>query len=311
MAEAGPVVIDKPGIYNLPADVYHRDPVPGGSLSSTGARKLLPPSCPALFKHWLDTGDEPKAAWDIGTAAHKLVLGVGPELVRIDADEWRTKAVKEEVAAVRARGAVPLRPADWDTVHAMAAKLREHPVATALFTPRGRPDVGPDGAGQAEVTVVWQDQRTGVWCRALIDYLPYFTLHRDGQPAVAPAYPGRLLLPDYKSGRSAAPDKLGRTIADFGYHVQLAWYLMGLRAVGYARDDAQALLVVQETRPPYLVTVCQPDRDAMLLGALRCRQALDVYAECTASGRWPGYADDVVLAELPPWETRELDGAVW
>jgi hypothetical protein len=161
------------------------------------------------------------------------------------------------------------------------------------------------------VTVIWQDQQTGVWCRALIDYLPYFTLHGAGQPATAPAYPGRLLVPDYKTGRSAAPDKLGRTIAEWGYYVQMAWYLMGLRAVGYAREDTQALLVFQETRAPYLVTVCQPNQDAMRLGAIRCRQALDVYAECKASGRWPGYSDDVVLVELPPWETRELEGQIW
>jgi len=34
-----------PGIYSgVPAEVYHRAPVPGGSLSSTGARQLLPPT---------------------------------------------------------------------------------------------------------------------------------------------------------------------------------------------------------------------------------------------------------------------------
>lgn len=38
--------ITEPGVYDLPAEVYHADPVEGGSLSSTGARKLLPPSCP-------------------------------------------------------------------------------------------------------------------------------------------------------------------------------------------------------------------------------------------------------------------------
>ncbi len=28
------------GVYDIPADVYHADPVEGGSLSSTGARTL-------------------------------------------------------------------------------------------------------------------------------------------------------------------------------------------------------------------------------------------------------------------------------
>jgi hypothetical protein len=278
-----------PGVYDLPIEAYHADPVPGGSLSSTGARLLLPPSCPALFKHWRDAGEETKHAWDIGHAAHKLVLGVGPELVRIDADEWRTNAVKAEVAAIRERGAVPLRPVDFDTVHAMAEALREHPFAGKLFQP---------GAGRAEQTLIWQDSQTGVWCRALLDWLE--------EPSGR-----RFLLRDYKSGRSASPDKLGRIIADFGYHVQLGFYLAGCRALNLAGDDAEALLVVQETRPPYLVTVAQPDPTAMRLGAIRVREAIDLFAECVKDDRWPGYADDVVPAELPPWETKELRAEVW
>jgi hypothetical protein len=313
-----PATITGPGIYRIPPDEYHARP----ELSSTGVRRLLPPSCPALFKLWRDQGDEPKKAWDIGSAAHKLVLGVGPQLVVVEGDGklgpevWNTDKVRARVAEVRKAGGVPLKPSEFQTVTAMAEALRAHPVASALFTPRGGvPDLGPDGTGEAEITVIWRDSRTGVDCRALIDYLPYFTLvDVDGQPAHAPAYPGRLLIPDYKTtGKEfgASPDAIGRAMSDRGYYVQMAWYLMGLRAVGYARENTQPLLVVQETRPPYLVTVAQPDRDAMKLGEIRCRQALDLFAECTRSGRWRGYSDEVVLAELPRWETRELDGVVW
>jgi hypothetical protein len=42
-------VITQPGVYDLPADVYHADPVPpelGGSLSSSGAKLLLPRPAP-------------------------------------------------------------------------------------------------------------------------------------------------------------------------------------------------------------------------------------------------------------------------
>lgn len=283
------LVIQQPGVYSIPAEAYHADPVPGGSLSSTGARKLLPPSCPALFKHWRDHGQPPKAEFDFGHAAHCLVLGEGPELVVVDRDRWDTKEVKAEVAAIRERGAVPLKRADYDHVVAMAKALREHPFAGKLFEP---------GSGRAEQTLVWRDGPTGVMCRALLDWLPEPT-------------GGRFLLRDYKSGRSAAPDRLGRTIADFGYHVQLRFYLAGCQTLGLAGEDAEALLVVQETTAPYLVTVSQPDRTAMRLGAIRVREALRLYAQCTRENRWPGYADEVVVTELPPWETRELDGQVW
>jgi hypothetical protein len=308
-----------PGVYLIPPEEYFARP----ELSSTAIRHLLPPSCPALFKQWREDGDEPKKAWDIGSAAHKLVLGVGPELEIVEGDGklgpevWNTDKVRAKVTSVRERGAVPLKPSEHATVHAMAAALRAHPIASALFTPRGKPDLGYDGgAGEAEVTVIWQDERTGVRCKALVDYVPYFSVvDGKGQPAKTPAMPSsRRLIPDYKTTGieyGASPEKINKAMADRGYFIQMAWYLMGLRAVGWAREDTEALLVVQETRKPYLVTVAQPDPTAMRMGAIRCRQALDLFAECVRDNHWPGYSDDVVLAELPPWETRELNGAVW
>jgi hypothetical protein len=281
-----------PDVYDMPVDTYHADPVPGGSLSSTGARKLLSPSCPAHFKQWLDDGQETKRAWDIGHAAHKLVLGAGPKLELVDKARWDTNEVKAKLAAIRERGDVPLKKPDFDTVEEMAAAIRRHPVASALFDP---------ATGQPERALIWRDPQTGVMCRALVDFLRH--------PG-----PGRFLLPDYKSTGTkygASPDKIGRTIADFGYHLQLAFYLMGCRALGLAGEDAEALLVIQETAKPYLVTVAQPDPTAMRMGAIYARRAIDLFAECRKSGEWPGYSDDVVLAELPPWETKELKGEVW
>jgi hypothetical protein len=279
-----------PGVYQMPEAQYHADPVPGGSLSSTGARKLLPPSCPALFAYWRENGQPPRDVFDFGGAAHQLVLGAGAPIVEVHADDWRTKAAREQRDAARADGAIPLLSADLEVVKAMAEALRSHPTASALFQA---------GTGRPEQVLVWQDQASGVKCRAMVDWLPDPTPGR------------RLLLPDYKTCASAAPAKVERSIADYGYHVQGAWNLAGCRALGLADERAEFLLVMQEKTPPYLVTVVQPDPTAMRIGEIRVREALRLYAECTASGRWPGYADDVVLAELPPWETRELDGAVW
>lgn len=286
-ALADRIEIDRPGVYDLPADVYHSDPVPGGSLSSTGARKLLAPSCPALFQYDREHGQPTRKVWEIGSAAHQLVLGTGPELVVVDRDRWDTSVVKAEVAEIRERGAIPLKKHEYDQVHAMAAALRAHPFAGHLFE---------QGTGKPEQTLVWQDPATGVRCRAMLDWLPF-------------AIPGqRLVVPDYKTCLSAEPDKFARAMADHGYHIQLAWYLAGVRALGLGDERTVGLLVAQEKTAPYLVTVIQPDPAAMQMGELRMRQALRLYAECTASGRWPGYSDDVVMAELPPWETRELEG---
>jgi len=40
-AAVGGIQVTAPGVYDIPAEAYHADPVPGGSLSASGARDLL------------------------------------------------------------------------------------------------------------------------------------------------------------------------------------------------------------------------------------------------------------------------------
>lgn len=287
-----------PGVYpDVPADVYHADPVPGGSLSSTGARRLLPPSCPALFAYERANPPAPKATFDLGHAAHKLVLGVGPELVVVPGARWDTNVAKAKVAEVREAGGIPLKQDAYDQVQEMAAKLREHPTAMALLHPAGKP----------EQSLFWTDPETGVACRARIDWLPYFTVQRDGQPAMPPAYPSRLIVPDYKTCVSAAPDDLQKAIHQHGYHQQADFYLRGIRVLFPDLVPPKFVFICQEKTPPYLVTVCEPDPFAMRIGAHLNRQALLTYRECTESGRWPGYTDDVAMISLPGWVERQYE----
>jgi PDDEXK-like uncharacterized protein DUF3799 len=280
--DAPPVRVTEPGlITGLPEDAYHADPVPAGSLSHSGAKQLLPPSCPALF-FWHQDHPRQKKEWDFGTAAHKLVLHSGPEIVVVDADSWRTNAAKEAAKEARERGAVPLLAKDWAEAQQMADAIRCHPIAGALLDP---------ATGQPEVSAFWQDDDTGTWCRCRYDFLP----HDDG---------GRLLLVDYKSAASASPEKFRKAAADHGYHIQDAWYSGAARVLGLD-DDPAFLFVVQEKTPPYLVSVVQLDEPARRAGAAAGRKAIGIYQDCVASGEWPGYCDDVELISLPPWATRE------
>lgn len=283
------VRITQPGVYDIPAEAYHRDPVPGGSLSSSGARKLLPPSCPALFKHWLDEGQETSKAMDLGSAAHLEVLGTGPELVVVDAKDWKTKTAQQQAAQARARGALPLLTHQHTKVQEMAEALRQHPLASRLLDPL---------LGKTEQTLVWLDAEFGVWRRAMLDYLPLLDRRR------------RLIIPDYKTCESAAPDDLPRHIHRYSYHQQGDWYLDGARALGLPSAGPPAfVLIFQETERPYLITVVELDDEAQEIGRTRNRKAIDLYRTCTASGRWPGYDDDVVRLGLPTWAVyQHIDG---
>lgn len=266
-----------PGVYDdLPAEAYHADP----ALSSTGARALLPPGCPAKFHHEQLHGRPSKREFDLGTAAHRLVLGDGPDLVCMDYDDWRTKAARAEADEVRAAGGLPLLPAEYDQVQAMADAIRTHPVAGPLFTP---------GTGRPEVSLFWEDRATGVRRRARVDWLR------------EPVAGRRLVVTDYKTTRSAAPTAIERAVAEYGYHQQAAWYLDAVHACGLAPDGAAFVFVFQEKAPPYVVTVAELTPDALRKGAARNRAGLDIYRDCVASGRWPGYSDGVEHISLPVW----------
>lgn len=279
---AVPLVVDEPGVYDIPTEVYHADPVPGGSLSSSGARKLLPPSCPALYRYWADNPPEYRAEFSFGHAAHALVLGEGPELVVVDADDWRTKAARQARDEAHTAGLVPLLAHDHEVVVAMADALRAHPLAAALFAP---------GTGRAEQSLFWTDPDSEVRCRARLDWLRRPT-------------EGRLIVPDYKTTASADPDYLSRSMHQFGYNQQAAFYLDGVTALNLGPDPG-FVLVAQEKTPPYLVTVCEPDVEALTWGRTLNRKARDVYRDCTLTGRWPGYADTIVYLPLPPWAEKQ------
>lgn len=275
--------ITEPGVYDIPEDQYHADPVVGGSLSSTGSRMLLPPSCPAKFRYAMDhRGEEPSNRnFNLGNAAHQLVLGVGPELVAIEYDNYKKPAAQQARDAALAAGHVPLLPHEWEQVHEMAAAIKAHRISELL---------DPDTA-RCEITLVWRDELTGVMCRALVDCLQ----------------PGALV--DYKTTVCGDTEQLGRACDTFGYAQQADFYLSGARALGLADDNTPFVFVAQEKERPFLITPFQLDPTAMRIGRERNIRALNTYRHCTESDYWPGHVYDpneIAWVSLPPWvEKRE------
>jgi hypothetical protein len=279
------LVITEAGVYPyLPEDAYHADPVPGGSLSASGAKKLLPPSCPARYRHDQLYGQPPKQAFDQGTAAHKLVLGTGPQLVIIDEADWRGKKAREARDAARFEGHVPLLIAEFSEIQAMAAALRGHPIAGPLLDPEH---------GDAEQSLFWQDEAAGIWRRARLDYLPY--------PAGR-----RMLIADYKTCDKADTASIRKAIGNYGYHMSAAQYIDGVRALGLD-DDPAFVFVFQEKNPPYLVNVADLGDEDIQAGRDRMAAAAEIWRDCTTSGIWPGYSDyDITHISLPPWAVQPL-----
>lgn len=254
---------DPTGIHDgVPEAEYHSHPT---SLSVSGAKLML--KAPALFKY-RQTHPEHRDVFDFGSAAHATVLGVGAEIIVVDAEDWRTKVAREAKEAARAAGKAPLLKADYQRVLDMAAELEKVPLVKQLMKD-GRP----------EVSAFCEDERTGVMRRSRFDLLDDLVI-------------------DYKTAVSAERNTFGRSAATYGYHQQAAWYEeialdLGQKVRGF-------LFVVQEKTPPYLCNVIELVPSAVARGAELNRRALERYRDCVAADSWPGYfIDGIQTADIP------------
>jgi len=263
----------KPGlIFGMSDEDYHRDPVGGGSLSSTFAR-LLTEHVPAkAFERRKNR--KPTKAMNLGKAAHAHALGAGPELIVWEYD-GRTKEGKAERAEaadlLATEAAVAVTADERARILDMADALRSDAAVREILD-----------ACQAEVSAFWQEGP--VWLRARIDLL------RDVW-----AY-------DYKTTTDVTRRGFSKAMATYGYHQQSEFYQRGLKALGHRAGGAPMRFICQETEPPYLVQIHKPDDGAMWAASELNDRAIRVYADCKRTGVWPGY--DGLVAEptpLPAW----------
>jgi hypothetical protein len=261
-------------VLDLDEKEYHERP----EFSSTQARQML--DTPARYKYRLEHPQEHKDAFDLGTAVHAAVLGVGAPVAQLDFDSFRTKAAQEARDQARAWGQTPILAKDYAPIVAMKEAVLAHPVARSLFE--------QDGA--AEASVFSTDPETKIRSRARFDFLPEFESGRSD----------RVSAVDLKTtAKSAAPADFAKTAASFGYHIQQAHYLDALEwATGERIDFA---FVVVETAAPHLVAVHTLDEHFRDIGREEAARARELLAECRASGIWPGYAEEINTIAPPMW----------
>jgi hypothetical protein len=206
----------------------------------------------------------------------------GGEVVEVDAGGWQTKEARQARDAAYAAGNIPLLTKEVRVVERMYEATMAHPDCRTLFEP---------GTFTPELVIVWRDEPTGLMCRAMIDAVPHYGVH--------------MTMVDLKTKAGHAdPASVSTSMAKYSYHQQLAHYAAGCRAIGLA-DTITPVLVVCGKEPPH-VPLCRPvDAEAIEVGEICNRKALDLYAECTASGVWPGYDDpggERIPLTLPGWK---------
>lgn len=264
------------GIHEgVPADVYHRKEL---GVVNKGALDQLART-PQHYRAWLASDEQHETpALLFGRALHALVL----EPALFDREyakqpafgDLRTKAGKElrDGWIASHHGVTPVSAEDWEKLQAMRDSVMNHPVAGPLFT-----------GGQAEATAIWTDPRTGLLCKARMDY-----------------WRGDLcVIADLKTTEDASPSAFARSVVNYRYHVQQAHYTSGPQALGLGTP--QFVFVAIEKSPPHAVGIYMLDADAEARGHELRERNMDTLTECLQTDTWPGLPSAVNTLALPAY----------
>lgn len=258
-------------ITDLPAAEYHAT----DAISKHGLDAIH--RCPALYKYRKENPPEPTPAMRWGTLVHLAVLepdrfaaevAVAPEINR------RTNAGKAEWEAFCAEneGKEVLTAEEHTELCAIRDSVRSHPAAIRAL---GK-------SGLIEQSVFWD--RDGIQCRARPDYL----------------HPAGVIV-DLKTTDDASPGGFARSVANFRYHVQAAFYSDGLSAVQGPSAVKGFVFIAVEKKAPFLVGVYQADEAMLAAGRLAYEADIETFRQCLATDTWPGYGDTVLPLSLPKW----------
>jgi hypothetical protein len=273
------------GIHEgIPAARYHADPCEKPSLSSSLARVLI--------------NDSPRHAWaqhprlnpekiarertdsmDLGTLVHAILAGDKGGIEVGMFDDYRSKASRDWRDGVRATGATPVLEK-----HLHAAQ----PIADAIKASVGNGcDNGPFREGvraMSEAVAVWKEGDE--YCRALIDRLTFGDHTAD--------------LWDWKTTTDISNRAIEKTVANYGYATQLAFYLRGLRKLLPKIGQISASLAFVEVQPPHTVRRVYFSGEYMAHADREVTKAIRLWQHCMATGDWsdPRNGADLCL-ELP------------
>jgi hypothetical protein len=218
---------------------------------------------------------EPNAAMLLGSLTDWLLFSEGKDQRFAVAPrcDRRTKEGKEmwQRFADASIGKVVIDQEDLWKAEAMVQAIRRNQTAMALIS-----------GNQYQVPIVWEDEDTGVECKALLD-------------SVTP----KVTITDLKTTQNADWREFSRSCANFGYYMQAAYYIDAYKAA--TGEELPYTFIAVENTKPHAVAVYRLDDAAIEAGRQRYKDALSLYAECKKNGCWPAYPEHLQVLEMPGW----------
>jgi hypothetical protein len=297
-------MVTQNGAYRMSMNLYHSQRVcDGPSISSSGIRKIVAESPWHFWSQWEGNPDryedaEESAALILGKAAHALILGDEvfddhfvyvpdsaprrPTATQIKAYErtgkWSDAAIDGATFWAefdeRAKGRLELTEAQAKHIVKMAENIRKSPEAQAALI-----------GGMTEVSMIWQDEITGVWLKARPDVIP------DNGADFGDL---KTFAPRSKSIQRA----VHQAITDNGYALQMALAIMGAEVV-FGMTASECVLVMAQSNPPYTVTPVKLDQEALYWARVQVRHGIDTFARCLESNHWPMPVEGIMTYTLP------------
>ena len=275
------VAVIEQGVFpDMPMNEYLALP----ALSSGLCHTILSASpLHAWTESWLSPNRkrEDSSVMDIGTYAHALLLERGTDaLVVIEADDWRTKAAKEKRDQAHAEGKLPILAHKVEEVETMVREARGFINGDATHDPSEI--AGVFGRGKPELTITWTEGDAP--CKIRPDWLT----------------DDRSILLHYKTTKvSVQPESFSRTAINMGYDVAMAFYARPFWA------GTHHLILAQEQTAPYACKIFGLSNAQSEIAIRKVERALNTWAACMKSGRWPAYDGRVHYIEPTPWQMEQ------
>lgn len=185
------------------------------------------------------------------------------------------KVCKDWNAAQQAAGLTIVKQADIDKAMIQVNAVKSHKAASQLLQ-----------RGEAQVSLVWQDEETGIICKARPDWA---VEHK--------------VIVDLKTTKDGSSQKFPYAMHEHGYAIQAWMYLEGWEAI--QGEWLQFGIIAVENEYPYKVAAYAVEPEAIDVGERMARRAMVKYAECLESGEWPGYSQCIEPITLPYWVLKQ------
>lgn len=260
-------------IAGMPNEIYHSL---NDSISNSGLSRMA--ISPAHYRYQPER--KQTRAMVLGSALHCAILEpnrFASNYLHIESADRRSSVYKEAIK--NHPEDMVLITSESDYIRGMQASVHANPAAYNLI----------EKIDWTELSLFTKDPATGVYVRIRMD-----------------AYTDGCIL-DLKTTSSAAESDFSRSIFNYRYHCQAAFYIDAFKwATG---EDIAFKFIAVESDIPHASMVYKLDDISLEIGRAEYRKALNLYADCLFKDEWPTYPGNEVenIIALPEWAINRFE----